>query len=196
MADPTPPGSPAPRSIPTRKACEACQRQFPQDYLYCPLCARTLRDHADTSELALPMGMPRWFNRKALAGFALLLVALVAFGLWRLSQIPATPPPQLPLRAPESPIERRFASDLAEEGHEVRFRGPEGIVVQVDPARWSALGEQERFARHALVGDFRRLLATRQRELNDQTPYRLEVRDRETGKLLAEETDFNLKVYP
>jgi hypothetical protein len=142
------------------------------------------------------MGLPGRFNWKIILALAVLLIAMTTVGVWRLSQIPAVTPSEPPLRAAQTAVETRYTSDLAKLGYEVRFKGSDRVIVEMPRARWDELGAESRFARHALVGDFRRALAAQQRDLNDPTEYRIEVRETETGNLLAEETDFNLKVYP
>ncbi len=196
MADPTPPDPPSKGPRSRGMACEACQKPFPSDYRYCPHCARTLREHDATLEDHLGMGLPGRFNWKLILALAVLLIAMTTLGVWRLSQIPAVAPSEPAPRAAQTTVEQRFTSDLAKLGYEVRFKGSDRVIVEMPRARWDELGTESRFARHALVGDFRRALAAQQRDLNDPTEYRIEVRETETGKLLAEETDFNLKVYP
>jgi|GEM_PF-1917473 len=195
MADPTPQG-PSPKARRTGgMACEACQKPFPADYRYCPYCARSLREHDTPLEDHLGMGLPGRFNWKLILAVALVLIGLTGLGVWRLSQIPATPPPEPTPRAAQTLVEDRFASDLAKLGYEVRYKGSDRVIVLITRERWNELGSEARFARHALVGDFRRALAAQQRDLNDSTEYRIEVRETASGDLLAEETDFNLKVY-
>jgi hypothetical protein len=142
------------------------------------------------------MGLPARFNGKFILILALVLAALTALGIWRISQIPAVPPPDPAPRSAQTTVETRFAADLAELGLTVRYKGSDRILVDMPPERWAELGREARFARHGLVGDLRRTLATRQRELGDTTDYRIEIRDRATGAMLAEETDFNLKIHP
>jgi hypothetical protein len=141
------------------------------------------------------MGLPGRFNWKLIAVIAVILIGMTALGIWRLSQIPAVAPLDPSPRPAQSTVEQRFTTDLAKLGYTVQFKGPDRVIVAVKRERWEELGNQSRFARHALVGDFRRALAAQQQDLNDPTEYRIEVREASTGKLLAEETDFNLKVY-
>lgn len=195
MADPTPQGPSSPGPRPAAMACEACRKPFPADYRYCPHCARTLRAHDSALEDHLGMGLPARFNWKLILVVAGILLAMTSFGLWRLSQIPAVAPPDPSPRPAQSTVEQRYSADLAKLGFEVRYKGPDRVIVEVPRERWDALTSESRFARHALVGDFRRALAAQQRDLNDPTEYRIEVREKATGALLAEETDFNLKVY-
>lgn len=195
MTDPTPPLPPSEDRPHGHTACEACRKRYPADYRYCPHCARTLRAPSDSLEQELGMALPARFNGKFILVLFLILALLSALGIWRLSQIPAVPPPDPTPRAAQTAVETRFASDLAKLGYTVSFKGPDRALVAVPRDRWDALGNQARFARHGLVGDFRRALGLRQRELGDATDYRIEIRDPASGDLLAEETDFNLKVY-
>lgn len=196
MADPTSP-EPNPKGPrPTSMRCDACQKSFPASYRFCPLCARTLRESDHSLEDHLGMGLPGRFDWRLLAAIALLLGGMTAFGIYRLSLIPATPPPEPSARPAGNLVEQRFASDLAKLGYDVQFKGAQRAIVLIEQERWDALGRRQRLAPHALVGDFRRALAAHQRDLNDPTEYRIEVRAKDTNVLLAEETDFNLKVYP
>lgn len=195
MADPIPQGPASKGPRPRAMACEACQKPFPADFRYCPHCARTLREHDATLEDHLGMGLPGRFNWKLIAAVALILIGMASLGIWKLSQIPAVTPIDPSPRPAVSTVEQRFSADLAKLGYTVRFKGGDRVIVEVPQARWDELASQARFARHTLVGDFRRALASQQDDLNDPTEYRIEVREPATGKLLAEETDFNLKVY-
>lgn len=195
MADPTPQGAPAEGPRPGGMACEACRKAFPAEFRYCPHCARTLRALDDSLAAHLGMGLPARFNWKLITAFALLLIGLASFGIWKLSQIPATPLAEPSPRTAVSLAEQSFSEDLSKLGYEVRFQGPDRVIVAIPRERWDELAQESRFARHALVGDFRRALSSRQRENGDETDYRIEVRDSATGTLLAEETDFNLKVH-
>lgn len=195
MADLTPKGPSPQGPRPSGMACEACRKPFPPDYRYCPHCARTLREHDGSLEDHLGMGLPSRFNWKLILAVALILMGLTALGVYRLSQIPAETAVEPSPRAAQSTVETRFASDLAKLGYGVHFQGAQRVVVEMPAERWEKLGQDSRFARHALVGDFRRALAAQQQDLNDPTEYRIEVREKASGRLLAEETDFNLKVY-
>ncbi|MNK60047.1 hypothetical protein D3C87_791740 [compost metagenome] len=195
MADPNPQGPPQKGRRSGGMACEACQKPFPSDFRYCPYCARTLREHDASLEDHLGMGLPARFNWKLIVAVAIVLIGMTSLGVWRLSQIPATVPPDPAPRAAQTQVEERFASDLAKLGFAVRYKGSDRVIVEVPRERWTELRAESRFARHALVGDFRRAMAAQQRDLNDDTEYRIEVRDAQSGALLAEETDFNLKVY-
>ena len=195
MAEPPPPGPTPQGPRPASMACEACQKPFPADYRYCPFCARTLRAQDTPLEAHLGMGLPGRFNWKLILVAAVVLIALASLGIWRLSQIPAQVPVEPSPRPAQTTVERRFVEDISKWGYTVVYQGPDRVIVQVPRERWTALGQESRFARHALVGDFRRALASQQRDLNDPTEYRIEVRDPATNDLLAQETDFNLKVY-
>ncbi len=151
---------------------------------------------ADPIPLGPNPGPPHPFNRKFILAVFLILITMTALGFWRLSQLPAVAPPEPSPRAAATVVEERFAADLAKQGYPVRFEGETRVVIEVNAETWNELGREGRFKRHALVGDFRRALAAQQRDLGDVTAYRIEVREPQSAKLLAEETDFNLKVHP
>lgn len=193
MADSPPPAPRGPQAGST--VCEGCQKPFPADYRFCPYCARTVRPHDAPLDAHLGMGLPGRFNWKLILVAALVLSALAGWGIWRVSQIPVDVEADPSPRPAQTTVEERFAADIAKWGYSVVFKGTDRVVVLVPRERWAELAEQNRFARHTLMADFRRALASQQRDRNDETPYRIEVRDPATQDLLAEETDFNLKVY-
>ncbi|HEY9898351.1 MAG TPA: hypothetical protein V6D00_04145 [Pantanalinema sp.] len=99
------------------------------------------------------------------------------------------------LRMPAGPIETRYAALMLSEGHEVAFYDGARVSVLVKEAEWKALGKGDRFARLRFLSDSKAKLAALQQERGDKVAYTMSVKSAEQHRLLAEETDFNPKVY-
>jgi len=99
------------------------------------------------------------------------------------------------LRAPSGFVETEFARRMEKGGHEVAYFNGMQVSVLVKEAEWKRLGDQDRFARHRFLADAKAALVAVQRERGDKNLYTMSVKSAETRRVLAEETDFNPKIY-
>ncbi|MNL40217.1 hypothetical protein D3C87_1625510 [compost metagenome] len=84
---------------------------------------------------------------------------------------------------------------MLSEGHEVAFYDGGRVSVLVKEAEWAAMGKGDRFTRLRFLSDSKAKLAALQQERGDKVVYTMSVKSAEQHRLLAEETDFNPKVY-
>ncbi|HEY9855619.1 MAG TPA: hypothetical protein V6D05_07770 [Stenomitos sp.] len=99
------------------------------------------------------------------------------------------------LRAPSGYVETEFARRMEKGGHEVAYFSGQQVSVLVKDAEWKRLGEQDRYARLRFLSDAKASLVAVQRERGDKSVYTMSVKSAENRRVLAEETDFNPKVY-
>lgn len=122
-------------------------------------------------------------------GFLLaVMVALIAFKGESYSQPSG-------LRMPSGPIETHYAKLMEADGHEVAFYDGGKVSVLVKEAEWAALGKNDRFERLRFLGESKAKLAGLQQQRGDKVVYTMSVKSAESHRLLAEETDFNPKLY-
>lgn len=137
-----------------------------------------------------PAGLRRVFLvGGGLLGFlAAALAALILLG---------DPPHQAPsgLRAPSGHVETEFARRMERGGHEVAYFSGTQVSVLVKEAEWRELARKGRFARYGFLADAKASLAAVQRERGDKSLYVMSVKSAESQRLLAEETDFNPRIY-
>lgn len=99
------------------------------------------------------------------------------------------------LRAPSGYVEEEFARRMEKGGHEVAYFTGARVSVLVTEAQWRKLAEQDRFARHRFLADAKATLVAVQGERGDRSVYTLSVQEATSRRVLAEETDFNPKIY-
>lgn len=99
------------------------------------------------------------------------------------------------LRPPGGYVETEFARRMAASGHEVAYYSGMRVGVLVPEAEWRKLAEADRFARHRFLAEAKAALVSVQKERGDKALYVMSVESAETRRLLAEETDFNPRIY-
>lgn len=144
--------------------------------------------------MSAPETSPAVLRRVFLVGGGLL--GVFAVSLLALLLL-AGPPAQAPsgLRAPAGDVEAEFSRRMEQGGHEVAFYSGMRVSVLVTESEWQELARKDRFARHRFLADAKAGLVALQRERGDKAPYVMAVRSAQSRRVLAEETDFNPRIY-